>query len=252
MIYDLQKASILKRISAWLLDFICICIVAVGVAALVTVIADFDSTYDSYNELIAEYSEKYGIDLSKNLPEDATEEEKTLYQKVYNDFAKDENANVLYLRIVSVIFMSVTLGLFFAHLILEFILPLIFKNGQTVGKKVFAIGVMQVTGVKISPFILFVRGILGKYTIETMVPLLLIFMLFTGIGGLIMLIVLAALVIFQIVLVIASKTNSLIHDALSSTVVVDMATQMIFDSKSDMITYKEDASKAEAEKAEYK
>lgn len=252
MIYDLQKASILKRISAWLLDFICICIVAVGVAALVTVIADFDSSYNGYVELVEKYSEKYGIDLSKTLPEDASEEEKELYKVAYDEFAKDENANELYLRIVNVVFMSVTLGLFFAHLILEFIVPLILKNGQTIGKKVFSIGVMQITGVRINPFILFVRGVLGKYTVETMIPLLLVLMIFLGIGGLVMLIVIVAIVILQIALVIATKTNSLIHDALSSTVVVDMATQMIFDTKDDMISYKEEVSRSAAEKAEYK
>lgn len=252
MIYDLQKASILKRISAWLLDFICVCILAVGVAALVMVIAKFDNTYQSYADIIDSYSEEYGIDLRKTLPEDATGDQKALYQTAYADFAKDADANVLYLRIISVIFMAVTLGLFFARLITEFIIPLCLKNGQTVGKKVFSIGVMQVTGVRITPFILFVRGILGKYTVETMIPLLLILMFFMNIGGLVMLMVLAAILILQLVLVIATKNNSLIHDALSSTVTIDMQTQMVFDTKADMISYKEQVSQAEAEKAEYK
>lgn len=252
MIYDLQKASILKRISAWLLDFICICILAVGVAALVTVIAGFDGIYNEYNEIIETYSEKHGIDLKKTLPDDASEEQKALYQTAYEDFSKDETATVLYVRIISIIFMSIALGLFFAHLIVEFIIPLCLKNGQTVGKKVFSVGVMQITGVRITPFILFVRGILGKYTVETMVPLLMLLMVFMGIGGIVMLIVVAAIIILQLVLVIATKTNSLIHDALSSTVVVDMATQMIFDTKDAMISYKEEHSKAEAEKADYK
>lgn len=251
MIYDLQKASILKRISAWLLDFILICILAVGVATLVSVIAGLDGVYNEYDALIQQYSDKHGIDLRKILPDDATEEQKTLYKTAYEDFSKNENATALYLRIINTIFMAVTLGLFFAHIVCEFIIPLIFKNGQTVGKKVFSVGVMQVTGVRISPFILFVRGVLGKFTIETMVPLLMVLMIYLGVGGLVMLIVIFAIAVMQIVLIFATKTNSLIHDALSSTVVIDMTTQMIFDSKEEMISYKEELSKIEAEKTKY-
>lgn len=247
MIYDLQKASILKRISAWLLDFICVCIITVGVGALVTLISQFDATYQSYEERIEFYNEKYGVDL-RDLSEEITEQEKAAYE----EFAKDEQAIELYMQIITKIFLAVSLGLFFGILVVEFILPLIFKNGQTLGKKIFSIGVMQITGVRITPFILFVRSILGKYTVETMIPILLIIMFFMNISGLIMLIVLAAIGILQIALIIATKTNSLIHDALSSTVTVDMATQMIFDTKDSMMSYKEQLAQEAAEKAEYK
>ena len=41
---------------------------------------------------------------------------------------------------------------------------------------------------------------------------------------------LAALALLQIVLIAATRTNSAIHDILAQTVVVDMESQMIFDS----------------------
>jgi hypothetical protein len=36
--------------------------------------------------------------------------------------------------------------------LLEFLVPYLLKNGQTVGKKMFSLGVMRVDGVKISTF----------------------------------------------------------------------------------------------------
>lgn len=251
MIYDLQKASILKRISAWLLDFVCICILSVGVFLVISAISGFDAKSERYDEIITQYSEEYGIDLKKGLDDDATQQQKDLYQKAYEAFAKDKEAIALYSQIINITILMVSLGLFVAVLIVEFIVPLFLKNGQTLGKKIFSVAVMQVSGVRITPFILFVRAILGKYTIELMVPALIIAMLVMGVGDLLTVLVLAALGIFQLALVIITKNNSLIHDALSSTVAVDMATQMIFDNKDEMIKYKEELHKAEVERSEY-
>lgn len=249
MIYDLQKASILKRISAWLLDFICICIIAVGVAAFISWVSDFDGHYQDFYAYLEEYGQEYGVDLTKDIPQDASEEYKTNYAQANAALAKDKDAMKVYSLITSLAFTMVSIGLLVAFLIVEFVLPLILKNGQTVGKKVFQVGVMQISGTKIGPFALFVRAVLGKYTIETMVPVLLFCMIIMGQGSIIILLVVAAIGVAQIALVITTKTNSLIHDILSSTVTVDMATQMIFDTKEQLIKYKEDLHLAEVEKA---
>ena len=64
-----------------------------------------------------------------------------------------------------------------------------------------------------------------------MAPLLIIFLILFGSLGTVGLIMLAALALLQIVLLIAAThTNSAIHDILAQTVVVDMESQMIFDS----------------------
>ena len=67
MIYDLQKASLLKRFSAFLLDFILICIVAVGFAALISRIAKFDVKYQQFDAYMVKYGEEYGVDMFKML-----------------------------------------------------------------------------------------------------------------------------------------------------------------------------------------
>lgn len=248
MIYDLQKASILKRISAWLLDFILICILATGFGALLSVIVKFNADYSQIRTYEQRY-EELGIEsiaISQEQADSLTGEAKEYYNATTGDVRR------LVSSCVSKAFVIISLGLFFAYLITEFVIPLCLKNGQTVGKKVFSVGVMQVSGVRLKPIALFVRSMLGKYAIETMVPLsvLLIFFFIRPEGLLFLLLI--ALGIFQIVLFFATKTRSFIHDALASSVTVDMSSQMIFKTAEEMVAYKEELSRQEAEEAEYK
>lgn len=248
MIYDLQKASILKRISAWLLDFILIAILATGFGYLLSLIVDFNGCYDQ----IVAYEEDYnahGIE-SLLVTEEMYNGLSVEAQEYYNSMRAEVYAAVYQCLIR--IFLIVSLALFFAYLILEFILPLIFKNGQTVGKKIFSIGVMQISGVRLKNVALFVRAILGKYTLEAMVPIAIVYVFMFFEPSIILLLVIVAIGILQIVLFFASKKFSLIHDVLSSSVVVDMQSQMIFESTEEMVVYKEEVHAKEAEKAEYK
>ena len=249
MIYDLQKASILKRISAFLLDFILICIVAVGAAALFSLILNFDETYQIYydryelvfNQADTSIRQELGIDFTwTEGVEKLTEEQKVKYDQYVEKLGEALNADkTLVTAYNNVIIMTLTiipLSFFVAFLLLEFVLPLIFKNGQTVGKKIFGIAVCHTTGVKISTFSLFVRGIIGKFTIETMVPVFLLLMMFFR-GGITALIVIGLLLILQLVLLIKTKTRSLIHDVISYSCEVDLASQMIFNTEDDRLKY---------------
>ena len=138
---------------------------------------------------------------------------------------------------------------FFAILVLEFIIPLVFKNGQTIGKKIFGIAVIRPNGVKAGHVCFFIRALLGKYAIETMIPILLFMMMMFGMIGVVAPLVLIGIVILEIAVFATSGTNSLIHDVLSDTVSVDLSSQMIFDSENDLISYK---AKLAAERAERK
>ena len=72
-------------------------------------------------------------------------------------------------------------------------------------------------------------------------------LMLTGSGGWIAITVIGILLIVQVVLMVKSGTNSLIHDKLADTVTVDMASQMIFATEEDLLDYKK---KVAAEKAE--
>ena len=260
MICDLQKASIIKRLSAFLLDFILLSILAVGAIALFSIVVHYDARYEQYNaayvecenlvkEKTEEYKQQHSItfDLLAVTQENAselTQEQRDQYDAYLDYINNDAQLKELskkvsdgLLDVVGATLTIIPLGLFVAFLILEFIVPLCLKNGQTVGKKVFGIAVIHTNGVKISTFSLFVRGVLGKYTIETMVPVFLVLMFFLASGGLLLIIILAAILILQLVLLITTKTNSFIHDIISYTVEVDLSSQMIFSNEDDRLRY---------------
>ena len=98
---------------------------------------------------------------------------------------------------------------------------------------------------------LFVRTVLGKYTIETMIPVLLIVMSMGGIIGFYGPLLIALLTVAQIIIMAVTKNNSLIHDLLANTVTVDKASQLIFDTEEDMIEYKRRVAAEEAAKQPY-
>ena len=110
--------------------------------------------------------------------------------------------------IINLTLVITSISILLGYLLLEFVVPLIFKNGQTLGKKIFGIALMRNDGVKINTVMLFVRTVLGKYTIETMVPVLVIIMTFFGSAGIIGLAVLLLIMAFP---VIASFLPSLVY-----------------------------------------
>ena len=252
MIYDLQKASVLKRISAWMFDAIILVTFAAGIAFIFSAVFGYDAKLDRMEEIYTEYEAEFGIDLEISDEDFAklTDEEKAKYEEANKKFGKDEEVIYLTNMLFTVSLLIVSLSILTAFVILELILPLIFKNGQTLGKKIFGSAVMRDDGVRITPFVLFVRTVLGKYTIETMVPIFLIYLAFTG-AGLAGALALLLLLGFQIGLLIKTKTNSAIHDILAYTVTVDYASQMIFDSKEALMEYKNRVHAEDAEKKPY-
>lgn len=267
MIYDLQKASILKRISAFLLDIILMLIAVTGFATLLSHMTDINANIDNYDKVLKEYEEQFSenewnlsIDLSnaiftvdgKELQfADLTEEQQNYINSAYDVVEQDERflyeSQMMFNKTLIIVSISLLLG----HLLLEFIVPLILKNGQTIGKKIFSIAVMRVDGVKINSIVLFVRSMLGKYTIETMIPAYLILMHLFNVGTLVTLGVLVIIPIFEIILIVVTKTNSLIHDIISSTVSVDLQSQMIFDSLEAKHEYQLRIHEEEAKNAKY-
>ena len=266
MIYDLQKASMMKRFSAFLLDFILLIILTTGFMWLISAVtgyADYTSAIDNkMSEIEAKYdipaiSEEYKIDLnqydilSKEEKEKYPAEVRAAFDACIEEINSNDDIKHTYVMIISLTILMVSLSLFLATFLLEFVVPLILKNGQTVGKKVFALAVMRIDGIRVTPVIMFVRSILGKYTVEIMIPVIILLMLFFGVGSIVTLAVIPLILIFELILVIATKTNSFIHDVLSSTVLVDLPSQMIFDSVEAKLEYQARIHSEDAKKAKY-
>ncbi|MBQ4553215.1 MAG: RDD family protein [Clostridia bacterium] len=241
MIYDLQKASMWKRISAFLFDGIMLGVVAVLCAWLLSIATGFDGHYNVLTERYAHYETQYNVSFNMTLSEyeAMTAEELKVLDDAYAALSGDDQAVYAYNMVVQLMLLITTIGIFLSFLLMEFIIPMLFHNGQTLGKKVFGIAVMRTEGIKINGVCLFIRTILGKYTIETMVPVLMILMIVSGTIGIVGPLVIGLIVLLNIIVMIATKTNSAIHDLLANTVTVDLASQMIFDTREDLIAYKQ-------------
>lgn len=233
-----------KRISAFLFDLILLCIVAVGCAYLLSACLGYDAPLAELDSIKVTYEQEYTtteyevkFEISSADYEALTEAQKEIYQKAYSAFAKDERANYLTAQIVNLSLLITSFAILLSFVLLEFVVPLLFGNGQTVGKKIFGVAVMREDGVKISPVILFIRTVLGKYAVETMIPVYILMMIFLGAMGIMGLITLGAILVIELALIFTSQARTPLHDKLAHTVCVDMASQMIFDSTEERLEY---------------
>ena len=110
---------------------------------------------------------------------------------------------------------------------------------------------MHTNGVKIRPEGLFVRTILGKYTIETMIPVLIAIMAFFNILNIGFIVLALGLIILQIALLLLTQHHTPIHEVLSKTITVDLTTQKIFNTEQELVEYKAQLAKEEAERKAY-
>ena len=254
MIYDLQRASVLKRISAFIFDMILLAILAVGVAFLLSSALGYDAQTEKLDAVYKSYEEQFSVsfDISAEDYAALSEDEKQVYEDAFAALSADGEASYVYTLIINLTMIILTFSILISYLLLEFTVPLLFGNGQTLGKKIFGIGVMRTDGVRLRAPQLFIRTVLGKFTVETMIPVFLIVLVYFGAMGVIATAVIAVIAITQLVLLFATKTRSQIHDLISATVTVDMASQLIFETADDLIEYKKKLQKEQADKAEYR
>lgn len=253
MICDLQKASMWKRCSAALFDVILLCIVIVLFAWMMSTALGFDGHSATLDACYAKYEEAYGVNLRLSLAEYEALGEAELGQlnAAYDALASDETAVYAYNMMMQLTLVVTSLSILLGYMVMEFTIPMCLGNGQTLGKKIFAIGVMRQDGIRLNGTTLFIRTVLGKYTIETMIPVLMIIMIYFGSVGLIAPVIIGVIVVINIVMMIATRTNAAIHDGIAATVCVDLPSQMIFNTREDMIAYKTKLHAEQAAKEAY-
>ena len=250
---DLQKASVLKRISAWFLDMILLVILVTGTASLISGITGFDDHGVALENYYKQYEQQYGVvfEITQEEYMAMSEAQRADYDSAYEALISDEDAMYTYNMVLNLTLVIVSLSILLGFLILEFAVPMILGNGQTVGKKIFSLGVMRTHGIKMNGIAMFIRAILGKYTIETMIPVLVVIMIMFNMTGLFGTVLVLALGIAQVVMMIATHTNSVIHDKLSDSVVVELSSQMIFASEEELLEYKKRMSAEDAAQSSY-
>ena len=274
--FELKKIGFIKRASALLLDAILLAVLATGFIWLISLMCNFDHHWklaDQYQQQYNDFDVTYIRQIAKYYDKDFIVEEDeegnlisikkmdgtaATNNEILTIFVGDESKpavlqeayaaydalptvatyNMQWRLATSLLFMMISLGILLSYLVLEFILPIILKNGQTVGKKVFGIALVRPDCVKIKNLALFARTFLGKFAIETMFPVLLAFLFFFGRLGWVALALLGALLVLNVVLFFVRKNRTPIHDILANTVAVDMKLQMIYASEEELAAQK--------------
>ena len=257
MVQDVQKAGMWKRISAAALDFILLFVVIEGLILLLSALFGVNGYVAQRNAIEDRYIAEYGIDRDMTeaelnaLPEAEQNAYKAKVEAANKAYQNDAEVVELFGKIISLTLMITTLSVLVAFLILEFAVPLIFQNGQTLGKRIFGVAVMRIDCVKLSTLELFARGILGKCTFGTLVPIYLAVMVLFGIVGMVGVVAFGALLLVQAILFVATRYHTPLHDKLAQTVAVDMSSQLIFDSVEEMLEYKKRRAAEQAERREW-
>ena len=241
MAVSLQRAGMWKRISAFLFDAILLGILAVLFAFLLSSALGYDRYVDTLNRCYEAYGEQYGVDFQTSLSQydSMTDEEKQQLEEAYRAVGQDEEAAYAYQMTIRLTILMVSLGILLACLIWEVLIPALLKDGQTLGKKIFSLGVMRSDGVRLGGVQLFVRSILGKSPVEIMIPVLVAMMLYFGSTGLPGTLLILGLALVNGCLFLFTYAHTPIHDLLAGTVVVDLPSQRIFPTREDMIAFKE-------------
>lgn len=245
---DIQRANMWRRGAAWALDMILLAVVAAGMMFLLSSLLNYDRYSTIVNDAYIRYEEEYGVtfEISQEEYEAYSEEKKQAWDIAYEALVTDEEAMQAYNMTVNLILIMTTGGILVAMLLLHILVPLLLKNGQTVGKKAFGLGVIRQDGVKMNNIQLFVRTILGKFTVETMIPVYIILMILWGKIGILGPGILLALLTAQCICMRLSLNNAAIHDLISGTVVVDLGMQKVFHSSEELVEY---TKKVHAERA---
>lgn len=253
MVYDLQKANLWKRIAAWIFDGIVVVSLAVGFAFLLSAALDYDGHGQTVNDAYAKYERTYGVvfDITQEEYEAMDKAQRENYDAAYEALTADEVAMNAYQMMVNLMLVITSAAILLAVLLWELVIPLFLKNGQTLGKKIFGLCLVRIDGVKMNNMQLFTRTLLGKCVVETMIPVFIVMMIYWGIVGLSGTLCLLVLLVAQAMCMIFSHTNSAIHDLMAGTVVVDMASQMIFRTTEDLIEYKKRIAAERASRQSY-
>ena len=253
MATDLQKASFWKRTAAWLFDGILFSILAVAFGVLISFILGYDAHSATLENAYAKYEQAYGVVFEISLEEyqAMSEEARANYDAAYDALIADEEAMYAYNMMLSQTLVILSVSILLAVAAIEWLIPLKLGNGQTLGKKIFGLALIRSDGVKINNMQLFTRSMLGKFTLETMIPVLIVLMIYWGTMGVAGTAVLFVLACGQVACLIFTRGNCAIHDLMAGTIVVDYASQTIFDSTEALIEYQKKLAADRAARAPY-
>ena len=238
MAISIQKANFWKRFSAWMLDSMMVVLLCTTFFFPFSSLFGYDTTRDKMQVIVnankPSIEQEYGINLDEDYDE-LSDDQKALFDKASEALNElllsNEEFVALYAQSTSRLLCSIALALFVSVMIAHFAIPLFIKNGQSLGKKVFGLAVIRTNCVKASPIALFIRAAVGMFAIETVAFAFLAAVVPVGT------IAAVGMLILQAYVMIKTYTNSVIHDLISDTAVVDYASQQIFESEEELTEF---------------
>lgn len=239
MSIEIQKAKWWKRILSFIVDAATISIIAVVVCLLMARILKYEENSNNLNKKYEYYEETYNVsfELTEEEYNQFTEEEINKYQEVQEIINNDEEFINIFKKMVILTIVIIAIGVFVGVMVVEFIIPLFLKNGQTIGKKMFDLCLVRPNSVKVSILQIFVRTFFGKYIIEIMLPIVLIILYIFGSLVSETIIGIISLLVIQICIYFSKNYRQFLHDRFSVVIVVDKQEQKIFDTYDELILY---------------
>ena len=223
---ELKKAPTIRRISAGIVDLILIIVVMVAVILVIKPYCSLDTKEAELEAVYDEYCDEYGIDpeLTQEEYDKMTKEEQDAYnaavQRANEALNNDKYVIELFYAINKLYLFIALAGISIASLIVELVVPLVLGNGQTIGKKIFKLGVRNKHGYKASIVQLLARSLLGKI-LPAMGIVVLLYLFLVAIWSDAVL-ALLGIAVLEILVYMLTKRNALIHDVITSTACVDM------------------------------
>lgn len=125
MNYDFQRASMLKRIPAWMLDIILLITLATGLITGLSYVLDMDTHTRELDAIYVRYEEEFDVDFAKTEGEFAvmSEEELARYEAAAEALSNDAEAKKAYEMVLNLTLVMLSGGILAAFLLLEFAVP---------------------------------------------------------------------------------------------------------------------------------
>lgn len=217
-VYSIRNAGIFQRFIALLVDLILVFFLHFTFSlAIVTPISNqlgYQQLVTDYNDqLVAFHLAEYDLD-GKFIMYDMN----VIAQADLDAFYADPAAKAIASNKFVFDTIQITAGLFLAEFIILFLIPLLLKNGQTFGKKLMKLGLVNNQGLQVKPLNLFMRFLIGWFVFETALSLIL--MMFVGLPVFILVSGLVALF---------TKNKRALHDIIGSTIVVNLDKMVVFE-----------------------
>lgn len=225
---QIKPASLFKRIFSGIVDSFIMLVVTFGLyyypaSSVYGEIFNVKALKEEYVSLQVDYGIYY---LDGDGVYQLTEEGKNKDSEVYTLFANDERAKEIKDEEVTLFFIEFSTSITISELVFFLFIPLVLRNGQTIGKKMFSLIVVNDSFIKVRASNMIIRFV-AILVVETLASMFLY-----GVP-----------LAMSILLVIFSKNHIAIHDFFGTTIIISK-NGLYFDNAQERIEYDEKMAKS--------